>query len=1372
MKKIGYILISGLLLSAYSGSARENAGSGHRQQSSSAPRMAGCYPGSTKTDLAVNNVRAKIFTAGDMWWDLVTSAKYEVPKGSGKTSLFAGSLWIGGIDAGGQLKVAAMTYRQTGNDFWPGPLSSNATKNAEIEQTECNKWDKHYSVTLKEVQDFYSWFQDNSTIPGFQIPSSITDWPGNGNVADGQLQFLAPFTDVNGDGNYDPNVGDYPAYDLKNSGCDAKDRIYGDQTLWWVFNDKGDIHTETGAAPLGLEIHAQAFGFVTNDEINSMTFYKYKIFNRSTTRLDDTYFAMWVDPDLGEYGDDLIGCDVKRGLGFCYNATDQDGSGNTFTYGANPPAIGIDFFEGPFADKNGVDDPITATNNGLGYGNGIPDDERLGMEKFMFYKNDATLEGNPDNATHFYNYLSGRWKDGLPITYGGNGHATSGGTPTKYMFPWDTDDDNGNVMWEQTSFSDGRMVESAGTFSLEPGAVNYVTVGAVWARASSGGRKESVNLMKIADDKAQKLFENCFQLLRTPDAPDLGIRELDRELIITIDNDKTSNNYNEAFSVIDPLIPSTYAPNNRYVFEGYQIYQVKDATVTAVELNDPNRARLIMQSDIKNGVGRIINYEFDPGLGASVPKEMVNGSNTGVIHSFKVTEDQFATGDKNLVNHKSYHFLAIAYAYNNFKPYAQDIPSDPTCLTCPATNGQKLPYLGSSKNINVATGIPHIPAPQAGGTIAHSQYGDGVEITRIEGQGNGGNALTFKEKVYTEVLASNRSAEPVYERGAGPIQVKVIDPLAVPAADFEFRMIDTNSTIGYTQLSKGNWKIINKATGQEKFSSRSINIFNEQLIPEWGISVSVNQVPEVFCTSNDQNIIEASMKFKNQDKPFLQGLPDAEGTDPMNWIRAGSNNTDPKDYDEFTTCDATKKDYIDPSQKFEGMLTGWAPYRLTSTDADGPAWNNSVAMSQNKMANLGSVDIIFTPDQSKWSRCVVFETGNDPILSEGGAQKLNLRNHVSVDKDGNPDNSGTKGMSWFPGYAVNVETGERLNIAFGESSWLIGQNGNDMMYNPTSDLIDPLGTQQLWGGKHFIYVFGHNADIVYDTLFPTPIVPASPNVAPTTNLNGQRKSIPAYDECKAIYTLMNEYQTMATPNLVIKRAVFADVMWTGILGTNGDQFEFKNPKDMPTEATVRIRIAKPYKPYSNGAEIGRNGSLTVGKGYIVKTGPIKHNGKTYTAGQAFVARSTSFTKAFNYQTYWSVVEGGENGGLPMYKFNSNDIAADTANADAAKNALALINVVPNPYYAYSLYETTNTDSRIKFTNLPQKCTISIYASNGLLIRRLTKDDVSTSLDWDLKNTVGIPIASGVYICHVKVDGVGERTLKWFGMMRPADLEVY
>ena len=69
---------------------------------------AGCTPASSQTDLDVNNVRTTIMAGGDMWWNL-SDARYEIPKDGSKHSMFAGALWIGGVDDGGQLKVAAMT---------------------------------------------------------------------------------------------------------------------------------------------------------------------------------------------------------------------------------------------------------------------------------------------------------------------------------------------------------------------------------------------------------------------------------------------------------------------------------------------------------------------------------------------------------------------------------------------------------------------------------------------------------------------------------------------------------------------------------------------------------------------------------------------------------------------------------------------------------------------------------------------------------------------------------------------------------------------------------------------------------------------------------------------------------------------------------------------------------------------------------------------------------------------------------------------------------------------------------------------------------------------------------------------------------------
>ena len=75
-------------------------------------------------------------------------------------------------------------------------------------------------------------------------------------------------------------------------------------------------------------------------------------------------------------------------------------------------------------------------------------------------------------------------------------------------------------------------------------------------------------------------------------------------------------------------------------------------------------------------------------------------------------------------------------------------------------------------------------------------------------------------------------------------------------------------------------------------------------------------------------------------------------------------------------------------------------------------------------------------------------------------------------------------------------------------------------------------------------------------------------------------------------------------------------------------------------------------------------------------------------------------------------------------------------------------------------------------NLPYVCDVKIYTVNGTLVRTFKKDSPVTYIDWDLKNYAGIPIASGVYLIHIKVPNGCERVLKWFGVVRPPDLDSF
>jgi hypothetical protein len=123
----------------------------------------------------------------------------------------------------------------------------------------------------------------------------------------------------------------------------------------------------------------------------------------------------------------------------------------------------------------------------------------------------------------------------------------------------------------------------------------------------------------------------------------------------------------------------------------------------------------------------------------------------------------------------------------------------------------------------------------------------------------------------------------------------------------------------------------------------------------------------------------------------------------------------------------------------------------------------------------------------------------------------------------------------------------------------------------------------------------------------------------------------------------------------------------------------------------------------------------------------------------------------------------------MYTFNTDDISTLRGVTEIAIDALDLIRVVPNPYYGNSSYELNQLGNMVKVTNLPELCTVSIYSISGNLIRRLSKDNTETWMEWDIKNQYGIPVASGVYIFHIDAPGIGEHIVKWFGALRPQDL---
>ena len=1315
---------------------------------------AGCTPPSTTTYMELNNVRAMIHTAGNLWQVPGQNfSQYEVPKNSGIMALFTAALWLGGTDVNNQLKLAALRYRN-GQDYWTGPLSKVY---AETNYETCESYDQHYITTQDMIREFVAWRQagiednENGTntqsvlFPGYVVPDIIQNWPAHGDVAAGQDYYLAPFFDNNDDGTYNWQDGDYPWHDINRTKECTVDRtvsLYGDINFWWVMNDKGNIHIETGADPIGMEIRAQAFAFASNDEVNNMTFYNYELINRGTQTLYETYFGFFTDGALGDPYDDYVGCDVNRGLAYYYNGDNYDGDNSGYKgYGTSPPAVGVDFFEGPYQDDDGVDNAFGINEkealNGIGFGDGVIDNERFGMRRFLYYSN-TTNGANPSQtdpvaAADYYNYLKGFWKDGSKFIYGGSGHisdaAADPDTPCDFMFPGDTDPlgwgTNGvpqDPWTEQTSNNppnDRRFVQSAGPFVLKPGAVNNITVGIAWARAAGGDPFESVETLRKADDKAQALFENCFKVLEGPHSPDLTIQELENELILFLSNSTSSNNYQENYEEFDPFIVAEDGSDKYYRFQGYQIFQVRDNSVSVSDLTDPSLSRLAAQCDIIDGVDRIINFEFDDDLGASIPVERVDGSNVGIQHSFKVTNDLFAQGAPGLVNHKTYYFIAISYAYNNFKEYN---PNDPLYL-----DGQQKPYIPSRKasvgSVKVISAVPHNPTPESDGTSQLINYGSTPQITRVDGYGNGNRVLDFTDATLQEILSSGSVEEPTYDYGKGPINVKVIDPLNLAGGYFECKFRDYNIAPGTgNSATNASWTIYRYDNDMNVLDSvqseRTIANNNEQIIPEWGISVQILQTPYYYNTGGATSgitpkvtdMIAASMTFADSSKRWLTGVQDNDQYFPTNWIRSGEY--DPEDDPAFPDyeclpngppyldpCKYKDELNVDPNQSYEGILDGIvAPHRLVGYQADySPLSYYGTPYTGGKYAAsisfLPSIDIVITSDQSLWTRCPVVELGKNSILNVGEATPGAMRKSPSLRKDGSEDPNSEMGMSWFPGYAVDLETGARLYMAFGENSFLGGDNGADMLWNPTDRLVSNVGTPVM-GGVHPIYVFSKDLKTIND-------------YNNGHNMPAYVPSEAANDNTHALRILWNNLESTANGGAAQKRALYSSLMWVCYpMLTPGHEL-------LETDVTMKLRINKEYKDY---------------------------------------------------------VATGKNGGKPMYSWKMDDISTITQSDDQLRNALDMINVVPNPYYAFSQYERNRLDTRIKITNLPERCSVNIYTVNGKLVRSFEKDSPVTSLDWNLTNKSNIPIASGIYLIHVEVPGIGDRVLKFFCGMRQVDLQ--
>lgn len=435
-----------------------------------------------------NNINAVFRTDGYFNYDKVTfssgAAGFIWPAGATQrlTAVFTSGMYIGAkVGPERELRLAASFYN---SHYTPGniPVIGEVPPSSVCSDP---SW-RGYYVQLTDPSLFAGGTRYKMA-GGRQYTFNYDSW------AAWPVQKGAPYVEVNGIPGYQPAWnGDRPGI---GNGMTAKP----EELLFMVYMDysncTNNIHSSEislpgGTLPLGVEIQQIVFNF-NCVPLRDMYFTKYRIINKSSLIWDSTFISFPNDIDLGDAGDDALGCDSLKNLVYAYN-----GDNNDIEYGTNPPALGFKFLQSPLVNTGlNIDTAFLPYDTLIGY-------KLTGLSSFnVFASTTYICEGDPDNAPFAFNYMRG--KDGCGNTL--TNRVT--GKPTLFRF-------SGNAC-ERTGWFDSIPQDKRGMFNTGPVTMNsgdtQIVVLSYMITRDGGNNFQNVCSIQSLSDSALKYYYNDFR---------------------------------------------------------------------------------------------------------------------------------------------------------------------------------------------------------------------------------------------------------------------------------------------------------------------------------------------------------------------------------------------------------------------------------------------------------------------------------------------------------------------------------------------------------------------------------------------------------------------------------------------------------------------------------------------------------------------------------------------------------------------------------------------------------------------------------------------------------------------------------------------
>jgi hypothetical protein len=208
----------------------------------------------------------------------------------------------------------------------------------------------------------------------------------------------------------------------------------------------------------------------------------------------------------------------------------------------------------------------------------------------------------------------------------------------------------------------------------------------------------------------------------------------------------------------------------------------------------------------------------------------------------------------------------------------------------------------------------------------------------------------------------------------------------------------------------------------------------------------------------------------------------------------------------------------------------------------------------------------------------------------------------------------------------------------------------------------------------------------------------------------------------------------------------------------------------PCDETVDIDIVSPFVQYrpgwiveaANGLPIVQRADTTLAAALRAGTAlPMRNTGVPFTFVDESVANGFDFyyeVTAFDINSVSSGPTSLESEGVPKR----------IVPRAPASDDLSRIHTVPDPYYAVSPFDRSSTQRRLAFVNLPERATVRIYSTSGILVGVVNHHDPGGGGQafWDLRDLKHRVVASGVYFYHVTTRDGREHIGKFTVVMGP------